>query len=263
MGHTKGDIIPRGVRGSSPLGTFTFITLRAIEPFLQRLILLSSPLTTILLPKLGLNGPFAPPPASHLATPSPSTTLNLNLTPFQTLLFLMSCAATTKQIFWILYTSKEVMPAGGAAIIAAFNLINNVLNILLFTLAGMNPTYPTPWSMYAGLALFTLGILVEPIAEVQRKSFKDDPKNEGKPYAGGLFGLARSINYGAYTVWRTGFALAAGGPVWAGVVAAFFLWDFSTRAIPTMEEYCQGRYGVRQWEEVKRKVPYKLIPGVY
>lgn len=116
--------------------------------------------------------------------------------------------------------------------------------------------------MYIGAAMFVIGILVEPIAEVQRKQFKDDPKNQGKPYAGGLFGLARSINYGAYTIWRAGFALAAGGPVWAAVVGGFFFWDFSTRAIPVMEEYCTKRYG-KQYEEVKRKVPYKLIPWIY
>lgn len=174
----------------------------------------------------------------------------------------MSVAASAKQIFWILATSKEKMPVGGAAIVAAFNLLNNALNVLLFSLAAVNPTYSSPWNMYVGVALFSVGILVEPLAEVQRRDFKDDPRNEGKPFAGGLFGLARSVNYGAYTLWRTGFALAAGGPVWAALVGGFFFWDFSTRAIPTMEEYCAKRYGV-QWEEVKRKVPYKLIPWVY
>jgi protein-S-isoprenylcysteine O-methyltransferase Ste14 len=262
MGHTKGDLIPRGVHGSSALGTSTFVGLRAIEPFLQRFLLITAPLTTIILPKLGFHGPWPFPPANYATNTNLITTFGLNLTPFQTLIFLMSVGAATKQIFWILVTSKEVMPAGGAAAIAAFNAVFNTINSLLFSIAAVNPTYSTPWSMYIGLALYVVGILVEPIAEVQRKRFKDDPKHEGKPYAGGLFGLARSINYGAYTIWRTGFALAAGGWLWAAMVATFFFWDFSTRGVPVMEEYCSKRYG-KQWEELKRKVHYKLIPWVY
>ena len=49
------------------------------------------------------------------------------------------------------------------------------------------------------------GILLELVSELQRKRFKDDPANKGKPYAGGLFSLARSINYGGYTLWRGGY----------------------------------------------------------
>jgi protein-S-isoprenylcysteine O-methyltransferase Ste14 len=263
MGDTQNDILPRGTRGSSLLGTSLFVILRGIEPFLQRYLLLSSPLSTLLLPKLGIRVP--PPPSNGYLTSAPLiSTLGINLTPFQSLLFLMSVAAAARQIFWILVTSKEKMTSLAAIVISAFNAVNNSLNTLLFTLTAVNPTYTAlpSWNMYIGFALFTTGILIEPIAEVQRKGFKDDPKNEGKPYSGGLFGLARSINYGAYTIWRSGFALAAGGPVWAGLVASFFFWDFSTRAIPTMEEYCSKKYG-RGWEEVKSKVPYKLIPWVY
>ncbi|KAF7502970.1 hypothetical protein GJ744_004757 [Endocarpon pusillum] len=213
-----------------------------------------------------------PPPPSPSHGPLSSrqqqqkliTTLGLNLTPMQTLLFAMSVGASAKHIFWILATSKEKMSASSAAVVAAFNFLINALNVLAFGLAAVNPTYyrSAPWNVYVGVALFVVGILVEPIAEVQRRNFKDDPRNEGKPYSGGLFALARSVNYGAYTTWRTGFALAAGGPVWAALVAAFFLRDFASRAVPTMEEYCSKRYGA-QWEEVKRKVPYKLIPWVY
>lgn len=259
------DIFPRGVRGSSPWGTSTFVILRALEPLVQRSLLLALPLTRTILPALGLSGSGAwpPPPASHLLTHTPLiTTFGLNLTPFQTLLFLMSTAAATKQIYWIGYTSKEAMPVSGALSIAAFNTVVNALNTLLFAVAGANPTYTVPGSMYVGSALFALGIVGEAVAETQRKWFKDDPRNEGKPYAGGLFGLARSVNYGAYTVWRAGFALAAGGWVWGAVVGGFFLWDFANRAVPNMDDYCQERYG-RAWEEVKKKVPYRLVPWVY
>jgi steroid 5-alpha reductase family enzyme len=93
--------------------------------------------------------------------------------------------------------SGEPLYVPAAIVIALFNTINNSLNTLLFTIAGSNPTYISPYSIYIGATLYTIGILVEPISEVHRKTFKDKPENKGKPYAGGLFSLARNINYGA------------------------------------------------------------------
>ena len=85
------------------------------------------------------------------------------------------------------------------------------------------------------------GILTETISEIQRSQFKKDPANAGKPYSGGMFGWARNINYGGYLLWRTGFALAAGGPVSALIVGAFFYQNFVTSSIPELDDYCQKR----------------------
>ena len=57
-------------------------------------------------------------------------------------------------------------------------------------------------------------------------------------------------------------ALAAGGPAWGIFAASFLAYDFATRAIPVMDDYCSKRYG-KGWEEVKKKVPYALLPFVY
>jgi steroid 5-alpha reductase family enzyme len=150
----------------------------------------------------------------------------------------------------------------GAIIIALFNTITNTLNTLAFTIAATNPTYLSPYSLYIGAALYTVGILVEATSEVQRKRFKDKPENKGKPYAGGLFSLARNINYGGFALWRSGMALAAGGPVWGSLSFAFYTWDFSTRAIPILEEYCRKKYG-EQYKRIEKEVPYRLFPGIY
>ena len=150
----------------------------------------------------------------------------------------------------------------GAIGIALFNTVNNSLNTLIFTLASSNPTYISPSSIYFGAALYTVGILVEPISEVQRKLFKDKPENKGKPYGGGLFSLARNINYGAYTLWRSGMAFAAGGPVWGSLTFAFFAWDFANRAIPVLEEYCRAKYK-DDYGRIEKEVPYRMFPGVY
>jgi protein-S-isoprenylcysteine O-methyltransferase Ste14 len=92
-----------------------------------------------------------------------------------------------------------------------------------------------------GMGMFVLGSLVETWAEVQRKRFKDDKRNEGKVFMGGLFGLARHVNYGGYFLWRTGFALFAGGLPWAGVIGLYFMLYFLYMGIPALDEYCSAR----------------------
>jgi len=113
-----------------------------------------------------------------------------------------------------------------------------------------------------GVALFVIGITVETVSEVQRRNFKRQSKNKGKVFKGGLFNLARHINYAGYTVWRTGFALTGGGWIWGATIFGFFAGDFSRRAIPALDSYCYERYG-EQWREYKREVGYKLFPGIY
>lgn len=253
---SKEDLVARGERGSNRIGTAVFCGLRAIDPLIQHSLLLSTPIAS-LARKLGRTPPRPPPSGGALIT-----TAGLDLTPFQAVILSMSVGSALKQIYWLLVTCNEPLSPSSAVIIALFNTVNNACNSILFTVAGSNPTYLSPYTMYAGATLYTIGILVEPIAETQRKRFKDKPENKGKPYAGGLFGLARNINYGAYTLWRAGFALAAGGPVWGAVCAAFFISDFATRAIPTLEDYCRNRYG-DQWKRVEKDVPYRLWPGIY
>jgi hypothetical protein len=155
----------------------------------------------------------------------------------------MSVGSAVKQIYWILVTGKEPMYPRGALIISLFNTVNNSLNTLLFTLASSNPTW-SPLSFYAGAALYTIGILVEPIAETQQKIFKDAPENKGKTYSGGLFGLARNINYRAYTLWRGGMALATGGPDGVDLPQPC---SFMTFRVGLCRLYGE------QWAEVKRK----------
>ena len=251
----EGFSISRGRREPTPLGTTIFCTLRLLDPFLQRLILLSSPLVA-LAPNLGKSA--AAPPTSG----GPIVTARLGLTAIQTTIWAMTVGSAAKQIFWVLVTSNEPMYLTGAIFIPIFNTANNSLNTLLFTVAGWNPTFVSPSSVYIGAALYTIGILVEPIAEVQRKMFKDKLENQGKMYTAGLFNYARNINYGAYTCWRAGFALAAGGPVWGALVAIFFMWDFANRAIPDLEDYCKKKYG-EQYKRVEKDVPYRLFPAIY
>ncbi len=41
-----------------------------------------------------------------------------------------------------------------------------------------------------------------------------------------------------YTLWRAGYACAAAGPVWGVATGALFFYDFATRALPSLDQYC-------------------------
>ena len=108
------------------------------------------------------------------------------------------------------------------------------------TILGLSPYYAIIAAMAAGSAAKQIFWLLY-VSELQRKAFKADRANEGKPFAGGLFAWARCINYGGYTLWRTGYGLAAAGVPFGGLIAVLFGWDFATRAIPVMDAYCSKR----------------------
>lgn len=172
----------------------------------------------------------------------------------------MSIANALKQIYWVVFTSKESMTVKSAIAVSVFNFVCNSLNTLAFTAASANKTW-SETGLYVAIPIFAAGILLESISEIQRKAFKDDSRNKGKVYSGGLFSYARHINYCGYMLWRSAMALAGGGWVWGVIVASFFSWDFNTRAIPVLDEYNSGKYG-QQWQAVKRKVPYAFFPWV-
>lgn len=172
-----------------------------------------------------------------------------------------------KQNIWVTAISGEPMPIPAALAVGIFNTIFNSVNSYLFictqTSASISSNASFPQiPLVVGSAMYTVGILTELISEIQRARFKKDPKNAGKPYTGGLWSLARHINYGAFTVWRAGYAIASGGWTWGLVTGAFFFYDFVTRGVPVLDEYCTKRYG-KDWIDFKAKVPYKLLPGIY
>lgn len=105
---------------------------------------------------------------------------------------------------------------------------------------SLAPTIPgVSLRMIIGTLLFDFGITIESAAEIQRRAFKRDLRNAGKPFSGGLFGLARNINYGGHVLWKMGNALAAGGWVWGFLVGGGHLYDFVTRGVPVLDGYCE------------------------
>jgi protein-S-isoprenylcysteine O-methyltransferase Ste14 len=235
------DLIDRGVKEPSPIGSTVFVGLRALDPLLQYGILKHG-YGQRLLHGLGLETlPAGLPTNTGVALID-----KLGLSPYRLILLGMSAGSAAKQIYWLLGTSQEMFPPGAAVTVSAYNAIVNSINSLLFTttlasasLSG-SETFPQP-PLVVGATLYIVGILVEAIAETQRAAFKRKPENKGKPYTGGLWKFARHINYGGYTLWRAGYATAAGGWIWGAMMFAWQFYDFSQRAVPVLNDYCEKR----------------------
>jgi hypothetical protein len=230
------------VKQPSLLGKSVFVGLRAADVFWQYNLLYRG-LGIKLIEKIGGHAVNS----SLVLSPVSLTRLQ----PYYGLVTLLALGSSIKQILHIVFVSEQAMDVGSGVTIALFNTIFNTVNTLLSLWAvtspitsGLDSTNLTSALLSlrtaVGLAAYSLGLSVEAISEFQRKAFKQNPKNKGKPYGGGLFSRATNINYGAYTIWRAAYALTCGGFVWGATTFAFFFWDFATRGVPVLDEYmCQ------------------------
>lgn len=253
MSGRNRDLGVRGERGRDPLGTALYVGLRLLDPLLQRYILAKSPLSAIA-PRTRLSAP------GGTLTGGPIIPFT-GLSPGQSLIWSLSIGSAAKHIFWILTTCQEPIYPSVAIAVGVINIVLNSVNSLAFTVASDNPFYPG-YSIYLGTSLYIVGILTETTGEIQRKRFKDKPENEGKICKNGWFSVVRHPSYLGYTLWRAGYALSSGGPLLGALVALLFVYDFTTRAIPVLDDYMTRKYG-HQWAKTKRDVPYALIPGIW
>ncbi|KAK3352580.1 hypothetical protein B0T25DRAFT_188625 [Lasiosphaeria hispida] len=257
------DLIARGVYKSNPLGTATFIGLRSLDPYLQ-FQLLAKGWGEGALTRLGLG---AIPPVAY------SSLADLPLP--RLILIAMATGSTLKQIFWLTYVSKEEFKPSAAISVGVFNSVFNSLCAFLFLSSATSSLFATPdvsvpgtssltvsLPTAVGVVLYVVGIALETLPEVQRKWFKDAPKNKGKICTTGLWGAARHINYTGYTLWRTGYALASGGWLAGLALGGFNVWHFVTHSMPLMDDYMGGKYSA-QWAKYKKEVPWLLFPGLY
>ncbi|KAK5166424.1 uncharacterized protein LTR77_007967 [Saxophila tyrrhenica] len=257
------DLIDRGVKRSSigTPGIATFVGLRAADPFLQYQILRND-WGSSLIQRLGGT---TLPRGSPLVTNTPLDNV-LGLSPYRTIMLGMTIGSMVKQNLTMLAISREEMTVPASAAIGAYNTLLNSANNLLFvcsqTSASVNGEHFPQTPLIVGATLYVLGMSLELGSEVQRALWKRDPANKGKVYEGGLFGLSRHINYFGYTLWRGGYALAAGGWLWGAANMAWFSFDFINRGIPVLQGYMEEKYG-EQYEHYEQAVPYKFVPLLY
>ena len=241
------DLITRGTYKPTPFGRALFTGLRALDPVIQYSILSRHAGISWIPHRLG--GALLPATGATDFLRPANTGLLLDLPPYQSLLLCMSIGSMLKQNFWALAIGQEELSASNAIFIATFNTMTDSLisTLALWTLSSVNPAGSTMFELLkspyvaVGLALYLTGILTETVSEIQRSRFKKDARNKGKPYSGGLFGLARNINYGGYALWRTGYALVGAGLPLALFIGGWHTYDFVQRAIPALDRYCAKR----------------------
>ncbi len=139
-----------------------------------------------------------------------------------------------------------------------------------------DPHTPLPLLFLAALVFFAGWVLARG-ANLQKFEFKKDPKakafgllepraisGDGKHVlAGGFWGLSRHINYLGEILMATGLTLSLGYPF------EFFPWLYPLYYVALLfprqyfdDQRCAERYGPL-WSEYCKRVPSRIIPGIY
>ncbi len=118
----------------------------------------------------------------------------------------------------------------------------------------------------AGIAVWSIGILIEIVSDRQKSRFRSNPDNKGKFINAGLWAWSRHPNYFGEIVLWTGMAIVAvpvlQGWQWATLISPVFVTFLLTRVsgIPLLEEKADERWGGQDdYEEYKRRTPV-LVP---
>ena len=263
-------------KASSPFGSTLYVGLRSLDIYVQHGIIAKG-WGAFAISKIG--------GSAVTLNNAPAVALGLPIWPLTVVG--MAAGITAKQIYTMLALSEQEMPAKLAMIVSTAVTVNNGVNSLLFcssffsAVQPMDSIWEAPPVFIAGVSLYVLGLGLEVISEIQRKNFKSDSNNKGKPYTGGLFSLARHINYGGYSIMRAGYAMATGGWIWGLLTGGIMVMNFASRPVPALDAYCSKRvsfgdlgflhsaaeltfwqYGTA-WIAFKKRTTTKMIPFIY
>jgi steroid 5-alpha reductase family enzyme len=119
---------------------------------------------------------------------------------------------------------------------------------------------------YVGIGVWTIGILIEIVADQQKSAFRADPANQGKFIDTGLWAWSRHPNYFGEIVLWTGMAIIAipvlEGWQWATLISPVFVAFLLTKVsgVPMLEKAADERWGGQEdYEEYKRKTPVLVM----
>jgi len=131
---------------------------------------------------------------------------------------------------------------------------------VVFALLGARETKPIGILDVVAIAIFLAGSYLNTGSELQRKRFKDKPKNQGVLYTQGLFQYARHINYFGDTLWVSAWAMITRN-IWAFLIPVYLVAMFMFFFIPSLTKHLKARYGDKyeSWTK-KTKV---FIPFIY
>lgn len=116
----------------------------------------------------------------------------LTLTPYQALIAFMSTWLVTKHLIWVTCLRRERLTINFSIVASIMDGVFEALESFAFTFAAVNPFFSGKMVLL-GLLMHVPAVLLELVAEVQRKRFKDDKRNEGKICMRGAWGMGESI----------------------------------------------------------------------
>ena len=138
-----------------------------------------------------------------------------------------------------------------------------------------NPHTPAPMLVIAA-AVFFLGWTFARGANMQKYTFKRDPSakflglapqtiGDGKRtlLVNGFWGLSRHVNYLGELLMATGLTVALGYP--SHVMPWLYPLYYIALLVPRQfddDKRCADKYGAL-WNEYVKRVPYRIVPGVY
>jgi steroid 5-alpha reductase family enzyme len=119
---------------------------------------------------------------------------------------------------------------------------------------------------YVGIAVWTIGILIEIAADRQKSAFRADPANKGRFISTGLWAWSRHPNYFGEIVLWIGMAIIAlpvlEGWQWATLVSPVFVAFLLTKVsgVPMLEKAADERWGGQDdYEAYKRNTPVLVM----
>ncbi|EPS40987.1 hypothetical protein H072_5105 [Dactylellina haptotyla CBS 200.50] len=184
-----------------------------------------------------------------------------SLTLHQSLMLAMPAYIVFKHVYWLFFLMREPLTINFSFFGGIADMAFEAVTSYMYTLAPQIPLWSPDLVVPGALMNFT-GITAEWLSEIQRSRWKRDPKNDGKVYTGSLWGLVRNPSYACNVVFAFGYALAAGGPLYAVFYSGIYVSNFVFNAVPGFEAYMKQKYA-GQWEAVERKVRWRLFPGIY
>lgn len=110
------------------------------------------------------------------------------------------------------------------------------------------------------IVLLVLGSVINSLSEWLRDRWKQDERNKGKLYTGGLFKYAIHINYFGDVLWVSGFALLTRN-IWSGIMPVLLAAMFIFQNIPMHDRYLREKYG-EAFIAYEKKTK-KFIPFIY
>jgi steroid 5-alpha reductase family enzyme len=119
---------------------------------------------------------------------------------------------------------------------------------------------------YIGIGVWTLGILIEIVADKQKSAFRASPANQGKFISTGLWAWSRHPNYFGEIVLWSGMAIIAipvlQGWQWATVISPVFVAFLLTKVsgVPMLEKAADERWGGQDdYETYKQNTPVLVM----